>query len=75
MRPDYLRALVRAISFGVCGVDTNGEVLFLNPAGEKLIGQREEDCCGQSFHQFTQCHIETDAFSEVGCPGSHVLQT
>ena len=75
MRPDYLRALVRAIPLGVCGVDTNGQVLFLNPAGEKLIGQREEDCCGQSFHQLTQCHIEADAFSQVGCPVSHVLQT
>jgi PAS domain S-box-containing protein len=82
MRPDYLQALVRAIPFGMCGVDTNGQVLFLNPAGEKLIGRREDDCHGQSFHQLTQCHIEVDAAgqevdacSQVGCPVSYVLQT
>ncbi len=81
MRSDYLQALVRAIPFGVCCVDTNGQILFINPAGEKLIGQRGDDCHGQSFRR-TQCHIEADAASQevdacsqVGCPVNYVLQT
>jgi PAS domain S-box-containing protein len=45
---DKLRAVIGSVGDGLCAFDQNGELLFINPAGERLLGWKESELIGQS---------------------------
>ncbi|MBO1927619.1 EAL domain-containing protein [Thiomicrorhabdus sp. 6S2-11] len=53
---DYLQAqeistlLLNSTSEGIFGIDKNGTTTFINPAGAKMLGYREEDLIGHPNH-------------------------
>jgi PAS domain S-box-containing protein len=50
---DYQRAITDNIGEGLCVVDDQGRLLYLNRAGEELLGWRQEDLLGQVMHDVT----------------------
>jgi len=45
---DKLRAIISSLGDGLCAFDREGELLFINPAGERLLGWSEAELVGQS---------------------------
>jgi PAS domain S-box-containing protein len=45
---DKLRAVIGSVGDGLCAFDQNGELLFINLAGERLLGWKESELIGQS---------------------------
>ncbi|MCA9981650.1 MAG: PAS domain S-box protein, partial [Anaerolineales bacterium] len=46
---DKLQAIIRALGDGLCALNENGCLLFINPEGERLLGWEEIDLLGQLF--------------------------
>ncbi|CAK0757853.1 two-component system, sensor histidine kinase and response regulator [Gammaproteobacteria bacterium] len=46
--------LLNSVSEGICGIDINGHISFINPAGARLLGWNIEDLIGEVFHDL--CH-------------------
>jgi PAS domain S-box-containing protein len=51
--------ILNAVGEGIFGVDTNGRITFINPAGAKMLGWTIEDILGQKQHQLTN-HTKTN---------------
>jgi PAS domain S-box-containing protein len=47
---DFIAAIARSIGDGVCAVDTDGLLLFMNPAAERLLGWTEGELLGTPMH-------------------------
>src|SRR5438128_633204 len=47
---DIIAAIARSIGDGVCAVDTDGVLLFMNPAAERLLGWTEGELLGTPMH-------------------------
>lgn len=43
---DRLSAILASLGDGVCALDATGRVLFMNPAGERLLGWQEHELVG-----------------------------
>ena len=54
---------------GIYGLDLDGNVTFVNPAGAKLLGYQVGDLLGQPMHEMTH-HTKPDgsAYSQLECP-------
>jgi PAS domain S-box-containing protein len=46
---DKLQAIIRALGDGLCALNENGCLLFMNPEGERLLGWSEVELRGQLF--------------------------
>ena len=55
-------SILEAIGDGIFGVDHKGRSLFLNPAGERLLGWKAEDFIGQDQHNLSH-HTRSDGSS------------
>jgi PAS domain S-box-containing protein len=44
-------SILEAAGEGICGLDANGVINFINPRGAKLLGWEPVDLIGQSFHE------------------------
>ncbi|WP_169400729.1 ATP-binding protein [Desulfobacter curvatus] len=54
---------------GIYGVDTHGNITFLNPAAEKMIGWTQDQVSGKSSHQlFHHSHPDGSPYEEKDCP-------
>lgn len=42
--------ILNAVGEGLCGLDTEGKITFVNPAAVKLLGYQMEELIGQSIH-------------------------
>jgi PAS domain S-box-containing protein len=51
--------LLRAASEGICGVDTQGRIVMVNPAAAKILRYRASDLGGQDLHQLLH-HTRSD---------------
>ena len=45
----FLNSLLSSISEGLCGVDLDGNIIFINPAGCEMLGYTEKELIGYSF--------------------------
>lgn len=45
----FLNSLLSSISEGLCGVDLDGNIIFINPAGCEMLGYTEQELIGYSF--------------------------
>ena len=43
--------ILDAAGEGICGLDVNGVITFINPRGAKLIGWKPEELIGKSLHE------------------------
>jgi PAS domain S-box-containing protein len=46
---DKLQAVVSAVGDGLCALDQAGQLIFINPAGEQLLGWPEAELIGRSL--------------------------
>jgi len=53
---DVTRAITDSLGEGVCALDHDGNVTFMNPAAEVLLGWRETDLCGTPLHAALHAH-------------------
>ena len=44
---DRLSAILSSLGDGLCALDPEGRLLFINPKGEQLLGWREEELVGR----------------------------
>ncbi len=51
--------LLESAAEGIVGLDHEGRVIFLNPAGERILGWNAEELLGQSQHAFLH-HTRSD---------------
>jgi PAS domain S-box-containing protein len=58
---------------GICGVDLDGRVIFLNPAARRMYGWSDDEGVGKNLHAETHHHLsDGNVFRENDCP---VFQT
>jgi PAS domain S-box-containing protein len=51
---DYLRTITDSMGDGLFTLDTDGRLIYLNPAGEELLGWRQHELIGQVMHEATR---------------------
>jgi PAS domain S-box-containing protein len=61
--------LLASTGEGIYGVDLDGQCVFINPAGARLIGYEPHEVLGRNMHELTH-HARSDgsAYPEVECP-------
>ncbi|WP_051609177.1 PAS domain S-box protein [Fodinicurvata fenggangensis] len=68
-------ALLKAIPFGVHGVDAEGRVIFENPSAARMFGYQEGELMGQHAHDhFHHHHADGTPYPIEDCPIFHTLQ-
>lgn len=63
-----LSAILRTIGEGLYQVDGDGRLVYLNPAGEKLLGYKAEDILGQSAHDLLHTGMKDGKSCADDCP-------
>lgn len=69
-----MQTILDTVAEGICGIDSQGRIAFINPAGGRLLGYRENELIGESFHA-TVHHSRPDG-SPCGlaeCPVASLL--
>jgi diguanylate cyclase (GGDEF)-like protein/PAS domain S-box-containing protein len=64
-----LRAIVNAVGDGLYQLDQNGNVTYVNPAGEQLLGYKLEEIRGASMHHLVHSQMpDHTTHAPEGCP-------
>ncbi|GAC1580942.1 MAG: hypothetical protein NVS3B24_16780 [Candidatus Dormibacteria bacterium] len=65
----WFRSLLQSTEEGICGLDLDGNVTFVNPAGAALLGYTAEEMQGLAFHGATH-HTRADGtpYPPAECP-------
>jgi PAS domain S-box-containing protein len=50
---DYLHTITNSMGEGLFTMDTAGRLIYLNRAGERLLGWREDELAGRNMHEAT----------------------
>ncbi len=50
---DYLHTITNSMGEGLLTMDTEGRLIYLNRAGERLLGWRQEELAGRNVHEAT----------------------
>lgn len=54
---------------GICGIDREGRIIFINPAGAAMLGYQADELLGLSLHQTVHCrNPDGSAFPLEECP-------
>lgn len=66
------RSLLESASEGIFGTDNDGNLIFINPAAEKLIGYKSEEMLGQKIYRYVN-HTRMDGTKYIveECPMYH----
>lgn len=68
-------ALLKAIPFGVHGVDTQGRVIFENPSALRMLGYQAGEVIGKRAHDlFHHHHADGTPYPIEDCPIFHTVQ-
>jgi PAS domain S-box-containing protein len=51
--------ILNSVGEGLCGLDLQGKITFVNPAAAKLLGYKIEELIGQSINTILQQDVET----------------
>ncbi|TAJ33468.1 MAG: response regulator [Nitrospirae bacterium] len=69
-------ALLESVGEGICGIDAQGRILFLNQAGAALVGYEPHELIGQSAHErLHYSHADGTPYPFEQCPIYEVLRT
>jgi PAS domain S-box-containing protein len=61
--------MLQSAGEGICGVDKDGNIVFINPAGAEMLGYRSRDLQGESFHDTVHHHRkEGNKYPPEDCP-------
>ncbi|HEY8740306.1 MAG TPA: PAS domain S-box protein, partial [Candidatus Dormibacteraeota bacterium] len=65
----WFRSLLQSTGEGICGLDLDGRISFVNTAGATLLGYTPEELAGQSLHPVSH-HSRADGlpYPEDECP-------
>jgi PAS domain S-box-containing protein len=61
---DKLQAIIRALGDGLCALNENGCLLFMNPEAERLVGWQELELRGQLFLDWVMPSVEEEETTE-----------
>lgn len=64
-----MQTVLDTVAEGICGIDAQGKVAFINPAGARLFGYAPNELVGHSLHATTH-HSRPDGtpYPDAGCP-------
>jgi len=62
---DKLRAIFASMADGICGLDKECHILFMNPAAEQLLGWKEEEVLGAFFPDLVTCPDDAEHWREI----------
>jgi PAS domain S-box-containing protein len=66
---DYLHAVTESMGEGLCAVDTEGRIDYVNPAAERMLGWTLEELRGQLLHEMTHFrHADGSLYPASECP-------
>jgi len=69
-----LEDITAAVGDGVIMLDTEGRVVFLNPAAEQMLGWPEKELPGKNLHQTVHFRRpDGSEFPETACPAARTL--
>ena len=61
--------ILESVGDGICGIDLDGKVTFMNEAAARMIGYRPEELEGREFHATVQhSHADGTPYSRSSCP-------
>jgi PAS domain S-box-containing protein len=64
-----IELLLESVGEGVCGVDLQGRITFINAAARRLLGWREDEGIGLGLHDSTHHHrADGQEFPRIECP-------
>jgi diguanylate cyclase (GGDEF)-like protein/PAS domain S-box-containing protein len=63
-----MTATLNAMGEGLLQVDRNGNIVYMNPVGEQLLGYKSEDVTGLSAHALLHRASDDKRCSNVSCP-------
>jgi PAS domain S-box-containing protein len=66
---DYMRAVADSMGDGLCTLDDEGRIVYVNPRAEALLGWSRAELAGQDFHLAVH-HTRADGspYPEKDCP-------
>jgi PAS domain S-box-containing protein len=68
--------ILRAASEGICGIDTNGRIVLVNPAAARILRYRANDLGGQDLHALLQhSRVDGSAYPVDAVPIIDTLRT
>ncbi len=71
----YHDLILKSVGEGICGVNLEGNIIFVNPAAAQMLGYKEEEILQQPFHQII-CNPTMNAeHLPVNCFVLKILQT
>jgi PAS domain S-box-containing protein len=66
---DYMRTVTDSMGEGLFTLDTEGRLIYLNRAGEEMLGWRQEELIGEVMHDKTHHrHPDGRPFPDSECP-------
>jgi PAS domain S-box-containing protein len=66
---DYLGAVTDSIAEGLCTVDTDGRIAYVNEAAERLLGWTKAELHGQQLHEMTHFRrADGSSYLAAECP-------
>jgi PAS domain S-box-containing protein len=72
----FLAALTDSMAEGVCAMNRDGQVNYMNHAAEKLLGWSQQELAGRSLHDTIHYqHDDGSSYPAVDCPLVDVLRT
>jgi PAS domain S-box-containing protein len=72
----FLAALTDSMAEGVCAMNGDGHVTYMNQAAEKLLGWTQQELAGRSLHDTIHYqHDDGSTYQAADCPLVDVLHT
>ena len=69
-----IKTVLDTVADGICGINEQGRIVFINPAGARLLGYHPDELVGKDLHA-TAHHSQQDgaAFPAEDCPINQLL--
>ena len=74
MRSPIFRSIWEGLMAGVCFIDSQGNVVAMNPAGSHILGWGAQIPVGEPCHALLGCEIPISNSEEMMCPLQGLLQ-
>jgi PAS domain S-box-containing protein len=66
---NFSRAVTDSMGEGVCALDVEGLLVYMNPAAEEMLGWRQDEAVGRPMHELIHHHRpDGSALSPADCP-------
>jgi diguanylate cyclase (GGDEF)-like protein/PAS domain S-box-containing protein len=70
-----MQKVLNTVGDGICGLDAQGSIAFINPAGARLLGAHPDALTGKNFHDTAHRIAPSDASSDAPqCPIRNLIE-